>query len=299
MQNTVLVAGATGNLGGQIVAALLAKGAKVRIVVRPTSNAEKVKAMQARGAEVVTIEFADKAALAKACEGVLCVVSALSGLRDTIIDTQKLLLDAAVAAGVPRFIPSDYSLDFTPFSAGENRNLDWRREFHTYLDAAPIAATSIFNGAFADMLTAEMPLILFKQNKIFFWGNPNQPMIFTTVANIAEYTANVALDSETPRFLHIAGDKLSAAQVKDVATQATGRPFGFLRPGGLGFFDIMIKITRFFVPGKTDLYPPWQGMQYMRNMLDARSKTDATDKHRYPNMAWTTVQDIITAHEKK
>ena len=299
MQNTILVAGATGNLGGKIVAALLAKGAKVRVVVRPTSDAVKLADLQARGVEVVKTEFSDAAALAKACEGVSCVVSALSGLRATIIDAQKQLLDAAVAAGVPRFIPSDYSLDFTPFVAGENRNLDWRREFHTYLDAAPIAATTIFNGAFADMLTAEMPLILFKQNRIFFWGNAEQPMIFTTTHDIAVYTANVALDSETPRFLHIGGDRLSAAQVKAVATHATGRPFKFLRPGGLAAFGFMIKVTRFFVPGTTDLYPPWQGMKYMHNMLDARAKTDVSGNNRYPNMVWTTVKDIITAQEGK
>ena len=56
------------------------------------------------------------------------MVSSLAGLRKVIIDAQKVLLDAAIAAGVPRFIPSDYSLDFTRFSDGENRNLDLRRE---------------------------------------------------------------------------------------------------------------------------------------------------------------------------
>ncbi len=76
--------------------------------------------------------------IALVCNGVDCVVSAMAGLRDVIIDSQKVLLDAVVKAGVRCFIPSDYSIDFTKFSLGENRNLDWRREFHTLLDAAPI-----------------------------------------------------------------------------------------------------------------------------------------------------------------
>jgi hypothetical protein len=42
-----------------------------------------------------------------------CLVSALAGLRETVIDTQKNILDAAVQANVQRFIPSDYSTDFT------------------------------------------------------------------------------------------------------------------------------------------------------------------------------------------
>ena len=77
-------------------------------------------------------------------------------------------------------------LDFTKFNPGENRNLDWRREFHRYLDHAPIKATSIFNGAFADMLTGQMPLILFKQKIILFWGKVVVEIVFIciTIRNI-------------------------------------------------------------------------------------------------------------------
>ena len=54
----------------------------------------------------------------------MCLVSALAGLRETVIDAQKIILDAAVEANVPRFIPSDYSIDFTNLKEGQNRNLD-------------------------------------------------------------------------------------------------------------------------------------------------------------------------------
>jgi hypothetical protein len=37
--------------------------------------------------------------------------------------------EGAIAAGVPRFIPSDFSADFTKLPAGENRNFDLRRAF--------------------------------------------------------------------------------------------------------------------------------------------------------------------------
>jgi hypothetical protein len=59
------------------------------------------------------IEFDE---LIKPCIDVSCVIL---GTREVVIDAQKKLLDAAIAAGVPRFIPSDYSLDFTKFSYGE------------------------------------------------------------------------------------------------------------------------------------------------------------------------------------
>ena len=72
------------------------------------------------------------------------------------IQTRRSLVDSAIKADVPRFIPSDYSIDFAKFPPGENRNLDLRREFHKRLDKTSISATTTFNGAFADMLTGQM-----------------------------------------------------------------------------------------------------------------------------------------------
>jgi hypothetical protein len=86
------------------------------------------------------------------------------------VETQTVLLDAAIKADVPHFIPSDYSIDFTKFPAGENRNLDLRRDFHKRLDKTSISATTIFNGAFADMLTGQMPLILFRLKRVLLLG---------------------------------------------------------------------------------------------------------------------------------
>jgi uncharacterized protein YbjT (DUF2867 family) len=298
MKKVILVAGATGNLGERIAHSLLKKGAEVRIVVRETSDAVKVNALEKMGAKVFKINLLDVKKIAESCEGVDCVVSALAGLSDVIIDTQKVLLDGAVAAGVPRFIPSDYSLDFTKFSDGENRNLDLRRAFHTYLDQAPIAATTIFNSAFMDMLTNEMPLILFKQKRILYWGNADHKMAFTTVQNVAEFTANAALDPTTPRFLHIAGDQLSPKEFQTLMTNLTGEKFGTIRPGSPSLLSGIIKIARFFNAGAQDLYPAWQGMQYMRNMIDDRSNLNKSDTNRYADVQWTTVKDLISAHLK-
>ncbi len=299
MKKTILIAGATGNLGERIVRILRQNGAEVRAIVRESTNSEKIKQLEQLGVTVFKVNMLDVAEVKKACQGVSCVVSALSGLRDVIIDTQKVLLDAAVAAGVPRFIPSDYSSDFTKLKEGENRNLDLRREFHQYLDKAPIAATSIFNGAFADMLTGQMPLILFNKKRIFYWGNGKQRMDFTTVQNTAEYTANVALDNESPRFLRIAGDEISAHEVQQLMSELTGEPYKTLRPGGLRLFGVMIKVTRFFAPGKDELYPPWQGMQYMHNMLDGRPKMQQLDNQRYPTIKWTTARNLLSEYLKK
>ncbi len=48
-----------------------------------------------------------------------------AGLRDVMLERQTVLLEAAIKAGIPRFIPSDYSIDFTKFPPGENRGPLW------------------------------------------------------------------------------------------------------------------------------------------------------------------------------
>jgi nucleoside-diphosphate-sugar epimerase len=298
MNKIIVVAGATGNLGQRITKVLLDRGAEVRVIVRATSDVAKIKKLEAPGVKVFVIHQWNVEEISKACMGASCVVSALSGLQEVILEAQKVLLDAAVAAGVPRFIPSDYSLDFTKFSPGENRNLDWRREFHLYLDKAPIQATTIFNGAFANMLTNEMPLILFKQKLVLYWGSANHRMGFTTINDTAIFTANAALDNSTPRFLTIAGDQISAREIQSVVSEVTGKKFRLFRAGSKGLLGIIIKIARKLAPGKNELYPAWQGMQYMHNMIDERCTPAKLDNNRYPNMHWTSVKEVLSEYEK-
>lgn len=292
MSNTVVLAGANGNLGGRIARALLERGATVRALVRPGSKAQ---ALAAAGATLTEVNYADTAGLRAACEGAGCVVSALNGLRPVIVDAQAALLDAAVQAGVPRFIPSDYSIDFTRLTPGENRNLDLRREFYERLDKANIAATSIFNGAFADMLTGQAPFILFKWKRVLVWGEAAQPMDFTTVEDTARYTAAAALDPSTPRALHIAGSIISASGLAELMTELTGQPHRLFRPGGLGRLGLLIKVVRTLNPAPDEPFPPWQGMQYMRDMFGGRALPATLDNQRYPGLTWTTVREVLAA----
>lgn len=292
MNNTILVAGATGNLGRKIVDALVQKGADVRVVVRLESDQEKIKLLKKMGVTVFQVDMTNQSEIAKACKGVSCVISALSGLKETIIDSQLLLINASIDAGVPRFIPSDFSTDFTNLTPGKNRNLDLRREFHKQIENLNIKVTTIFNGPFMDLLTGDMPLILFKIKRILYWGKPTIKMDFTTTYNVAEYTANVALDTNTPRYLKIAGDIVTAAEVKDIVTQITCKKISFLRPGSIGLLNSVIKMTKFLTKQNNELYPPWQGMQYMRDMMEGRVTLEPNNNNRY-NIKWTSVKEFL------
>src|SRR5687767_5682132 len=89
---TIILAGATGKLGQRIAYHLLQKGAMVKALVRPGSAGPDVEQLRQQGAVIIEVNYTDTQQLRKACNGGHCVVSALSGLRDVIVDTQTRLL---------------------------------------------------------------------------------------------------------------------------------------------------------------------------------------------------------------
>jgi nucleoside-diphosphate-sugar epimerase len=290
---TIVLAGATGDLGGRIANLLLERDTRLRILVRKSSRRDKIDDFQSRGAEIIEVDFKNVAALTEACAGAACVVSALAGLREVIIDVQTSLLEAAIKAEVPRFIPSDFSIDFTKCAMGQNRNLDLRREFHRKLEQVPPAVTSILNGGFTHLLTGAAPMILYRFHRVIYWDNADQPLDFTTIDNTAEFTAAVVLDPATPRFLRIAGDQISARGLADVASDVTGQRFKLIRAGSLRRLAFLIRVFRKLFPQEKALYPPWQGMQYFHNMFSGCAKLEPLDNERYPEIRWTTVRQFL------
>jgi NmrA-like family len=294
MKPTILVAGGTGNLGGRIIKALIKRGAEVRAIVRNGSEPGKIAKLTELGAKVMTIDLSDVEQLKQSCQDVSCVVSALAGLHETIVDSQTKLLDAAISAGVPRFIPSDYSADFTKLPAGENRNFDLRKEFHQYLDKSPIAATSILNGAFADILSYGTPLYNVKNYSVGYWGDKSDWKIdFTTMDNTADYTAATALDSTTPRILRIASFQISPNDLVAVGEEVKKTEFKLVPMGSMEDFSASNKKERSANPaGEKELYPSWQAKQYLYSMFSVQNQP--LDNERYPDVRWTSAIDVIS-----
>ncbi|MEO7394139.1 MAG: SDR family oxidoreductase [Chitinophagaceae bacterium] len=111
--STVLLAGATGFLGGEICRQLLGRNKNVRGLVRATSDLNKVAQLKASGVETIVGDLKDKVSLENAVNGVSAIISTVSSTLsrqegDSIqtVDEQGQinLIDAAVKAGVNQFI---------------------------------------------------------------------------------------------------------------------------------------------------------------------------------------------------
>ena len=286
---TIALAGAAGDLGFRIATELMERGANVRALVRHDVAASDADRLSALGVELVAADPTDVAEMTTACAGADCVVSALNGLRDVIVDRQVVLLNAAVMAGVPRFVPSDYAADFTATQPGRNRNFDLRREFKTRADSAPIQVTSILNGAFMDMLGAEMPIIQPRIKRVLYWGSASQPMDFTTKDDVAAFTASAALDPTTPRMLRIAGGTASAQLLAETMSDLSGQRYRSLCVGPVAALSGIIALTKRFAPEPDEVFPVWQGMQYMRDMFTGQAKLSELDNDRYSEIRFTSL----------
>lgn len=289
MEQLILVAGATGNLGLRICRELVNRNVAVRAVVRQGSSQDHITALENMGVDVFSVDFSNERELIGACKRVSCVVSALAGLKEVIVETQTKLLNAAIAAGVPRFIPSDFASDFTQLASGENRNFDLRKEFHILLDQSPILATSIFNGAFDDILRYNIPLFNVKQQTVAYYDDKADWKIdFTTMDDTAAFTAMVALDDKAPRYLRIASFSVSPNDLIELTEQHKGSKFQLVNMGSMEGFSAYNKQQRAANPdGENELYPKWQQAQYLYSMFAIPHQE--LDNNRYEGLNWSPV----------
>ena len=237
---TVVVLGANGNLGRRLVHHLISHGAFVQCLLRPTSDDQKLRDISETNLSILKTDFRSDVDLENALRGADVVVSTLAGLDD-VFKLQLRIMQAASKVGVQRFIPSDFAIDFLKIPSNSNRNLEFRQRFYLEAEKIPIKKTSILCGAFMDMLSGQAPFILFNLQRVLCWGSPDQLMDFTTIDNVAEYTAYAALDNnETSRFFRIAGEEISAVGLARAMTILTGKKFRILKPGNLWMFEQLI-----------------------------------------------------------
>jgi len=297
MSKIVVVAGATGNLGGKIASHIVKRGGVVRALVRKGTDPKKLENLEKLGAHISQVDFASLEDLTHATHGAYSVVSALQGLHDIIVGTQSLLLEAAIASGLHRFIPSDFSLDYTKVPKGNNRNSDLRREFREKLLKSPIQGTSILNGGFTELLNFPGGFVDQANHKTSYWGNPDQKLYWSTTDTVADYTAAAALDPDPlPDALRIAGDVLNVTQVAQVLSEVKGVHFDAVSNGTIESLSGTIQHLRAANPAsENQLFPNWQFLMYARDMYSGDGAFDSLDNARYPDVHWVSVKDFLTA----
>jgi saccharopine dehydrogenase-like NADP-dependent oxidoreductase len=104
--NSVIVFGASGNVGQYLVPALVSAGVKVTVVSREGSTST----LSYENVFVAKADYNSQDSLISIIRGHGAVISLLSA---GVLGLQKNLIDAAIATGVTYFIPSEYGHDTT------------------------------------------------------------------------------------------------------------------------------------------------------------------------------------------
>lgn len=294
----VVLAGATGNLGSLIAQALLEKPeVKLRVLVRPESVA-KVSAFIERGAEVVEVDLSGQGQgerLEEAMKDAYAVVSALQGGPNIMVDAQLRLLRSARRADVRRFIPSCFSYNIFGLDAGDNINTDMLRAFASASEGerGHVDVVHIQNGAFLDrkILFGFLGAFDLDHGRAFLWGDGNAEMDFTTYADTARYTAEVAVDEGTvPSIMEVAGDTLDFHELVRAYERGSGKSVAVDKKGTLSDLDDEIQRRKEEEPENMFAWLPFM---YWRAMLSGKGKLHSIANDRYPHIKATTVVEYV------
>ncbi len=297
---TVLIAGATGNMGSRIAHYLARKeGVQLRALVRNRVGRDErqqaiLNRLQQSGIKLIEGDLNDLGSLKRAATRVDTILSAVNGngSREVELTGQLTLLEAAKQMGVSRFIPSDFSADYTKIRLGDHHNYDFRIQVAEAVKASGLNYTFIMNGAFMEVMFAPIfGAYDFENGTAEAWGDGNTKMDLTTMDDTAQYTAEAITDPTTINTIfQIAGDQLTRNEIISAYQEVTGQRLTAPYRGTIEDLQAHIEVM------KSDPNP-WMyiRLQYLWLLESGISKLEHLVNDRYPMIHPTTVRELFTS----
>lgn len=231
----ILVAGASGLVGGEVCRLLRAQGQPVRALVRSTTDAAKIKELRDLGAELVVGDVRDRPSLDAACRGVRTVVSAVATFQsqdpsNSLVtvegEGQINLVDAARAHGVEHFIPSTYGLN--PRRVDRACPLvDAKAAAEQHLVRSGIAYTIVYTSFFMEAWLS--PILGFDPGnaRARIYGSGQNPISWVSFRNVAQtIVACVTNERFRNRVVEVGGPHaLTPLEVVRIFEEEGGREF--------------------------------------------------------------------------
>ena len=286
MTQTVLLAGATGMLGGRIAHHLLQQpDARIRLLVRGVaSKREALDAYAVRGAELIDGDLADPASLDRATEGVDVIVSAVQGGPDIIVDGQVALAAAGKRNGVRRILPTDFALDLFKATPGEHAAFDARRTADEKIAALGLEQVNILQGGFMELFMPGMGAIDLDKGVVGFFGDGERVIEVTSVEDTARMTARVALDPTVPadKFA-FAGERISFREAGAIVSRQLGVS---LKPVSFGSEVDLRRAMAAANPEKRVM------LAYLLYMTNGQTALTKLQNDRYPDLKLGSFADF-------
>ncbi|KAI2462791.1 nmrA-like family protein [Annulohypoxylon bovei var. microspora] len=207
MSVTVGIAGITGKFARELTSILL-KNSNVTIKGY-CRDPSKVPQSFSSKVQLVKGDAYDEPAIRSFVAGCDIVVCCYLGEPKLMVDGQKFLIDACAAEGVPRYVASDWSFDYTKLKLGQLFPKDAMILVKAYLDAQDkVKGVHILVGMFTDgFFGPRFGLYDAATTSLKYWGTGDEVMEGTTYRNAAEYTASVCLDKDAVGIQKLVGGR--------------------------------------------------------------------------------------------
>ncbi|KAK4082442.1 uncharacterized protein Triagg1_2254 [Trichoderma aggressivum f. europaeum] len=213
----VAVAGASGNIGSYVLKALLQANFNVTVLTR----SQKPGAYDSK-ITVIEVDFASVSSLTSALQGQDAIVSTVGKAG---LEAQKLLIDAAIAAGVQRFIPSDYGVCTTSPKVLGLPFYSTLATVRQYL--ADKAATSALSytvvaiGSFLEYVLMTPAVVNFREHSVAFMDEGKNRISTSPLASIGTAIAGVFKnpDETKNRVVYVSATILTQKQIFDIAKE--------------------------------------------------------------------------------
>ncbi|KAF4126167.1 Protein of unknown function (DUF1295) [Geosmithia morbida] len=292
MTVTVGIAGITGKFG-RLLASHLLKNPSVELRGY-CRNAANVPAF-ITGANVKIFEGGafDSQAVRPFVEGCDVVACAYLGDDKLMVDGQKVLIDSCEENKVPRYIASDYSVDFTKLELGQLFPKDPMKHVKAYLDTKQnVKGVHVLIGGFMETLTSPFFGLYDARGPTFrYWGDGTEVFEASTYENAAEYTAAVAADTSAVGKQHFLGGAASAKDLAKIFEEVHG-----IKPKleSLGTQEeLYTKMTALRAQYPNDIFK-YMALYYTYYMISGKSLVGPRlDNDKYPNVKPFTWTDFI------
>ncbi|YCM47006.1 aromatic alcohol reductase (plasmid) [Verrucomicrobiaceae bacterium 227] len=192
----VTIIGATGQIGTPLTRNLLTGGHTVRILTRSKtlSNKNALEEFETMGAEVVICPEMDHAStVAAAIKGSDTLIAAVPGSRKIIEELEPVWLEAALQAGVERFVPTEFGCHTRAVDVGDGVLFDYKKKLHDKIFASGIGWTFFYNGGIFDYF---LPNLRFFE-EITTFGDLDLPVYTHDIGDIGRLAALALTDDRT------------------------------------------------------------------------------------------------------
>lgn len=233
MQAKILITGATGNTGAEVLRQLLAAGHPVRVLAHSAESAKKLPG----GVETLVGDFDDAAALDRAFAGIEAVY-ALTPVNPKSVEWMQRLVEIANRAGVQRFVK------LSGMTAGPDSPSGLIRDHGVsddYLRNAGLPYTIVQPNSFMQNIFWSIESI--RSQGAFYQPTGDARQSLVDIADVAAVVVKVLTERghEGKTYVLTGPESLSFQAVADQIAAAIGKPVQYVAVPGVAAEQSMLE----------------------------------------------------------